>query len=393
MRLLGAIVILGVSAVGLLAQQRGPSAAPAATATPPTGRPPTATPTTPDPATTTGPVADERRTADQPVAPTPPAFSGDPQVAVLQRMLVGSYRSKEDADNPALVWNGAVVTVDGLDNAVYFEVARADDGANPFRSGILYALRRRGTLGLRVFEFAGTPTLKDTVAGLWLAPAAFPKLSVDQLRPQMDLVPTGGDPSTNGTWKGAAAGVPTMLAGAVEMTSELALAPGSIVVADRGFDGAQKLVWGPAVGKSVTFERAEPLGRVETRPGGLTIVTQVEPKAGTARLVDGGTVVFQYTGYLPDGSVFDTSRVEGRQAFRVTIPANIPAGINQGLMGIGQGERRRVVIPSALAYGETGSRAGRIPPNSTLYLDIECLMVEAPPEKAPEQAAPAGSGK
>ncbi len=378
MRLVRSLILFGLGASVACAQQTGPNAD-ERPSTPPTG-PSVAQP------------------APAPAPATPPAVSADPEVAAIQKMVVGSFHTKGEADEPALSWNAAVVTITGLDNAVYFEVSRRDDAANPFRSGILHVFRRQGQLRLRVFDFTGQPTFKDAVVGLWLAPAAFPKASVDQLRPQVDLVQQMG--SGAGIWVGASANpVPTMRGGAVEMTSEISLRPDAISVADRGIDAAGKQVWGPGTGKSTVFTRGDVLGRVDVQPSGLVILTLMDPAATAPKLVDGGTVVMQYTGHLPDGVVFDTSRQEGRQAFRVTVPANIPPGINQGVMGIGTGERRRLVIPSALAYGEAGSRAGRVPPNSTLYFDIECLVVELPPAPAaapvpaPADAPTAPTGK
>jgi FKBP-type peptidyl-prolyl cis-trans isomerase len=53
------------------------------------------------------------------------------------------------------------------------------------------------------------------------------------------------------------------------------------------------------------------------------------------------------------------------------------------------GMKRRVIIPSALGYGERGSR-GKVPPFATLIFDLEVLKVETPPP-APPAAIPAAS--
>jgi hypothetical protein len=339
-----------------------------------------------------GPRADEAAgpsaaAAAQPAPGTPPGVSSDAQTAAIQRMLAGTFYTRGDADEAALAWNAAVVRVEGLENAVYFEIARRDDLGNPFRSGILHVMRGSGETRLRVFDFSGTPTIKGAVTGLWLAPGAFPKMSVEDLRPQMDLVQRSAG---EGSWSGATrAPVPTIRGGAVEMTSEISLGAGTITVADRGFDGAGKQVWGPGPGKSTTFSKGEPTAKAETLVSGLVVITLV-PAGEGPRVEDGGSVVFHYHGYLADGTVFDTSRREGRQPFRMTVPANVPKGVNEGVLRMGAGERRRLVIPPQLAYGETGTRSGPIPPNATLYFDLECLMVEPPQEKAAtEQPAPA----
>jgi FKBP-type peptidyl-prolyl cis-trans isomerase len=80
-----------------------------------------------------------------------------------------------------------------------------------------------------------------------------------------------------------------------------------------------------------------------------------------------------YTGYLEDGTVFDSS-VEQGTPYKVTIGQGfVIQGWEQGLVGMKMGGKRRLVIPPELAYGEKGQ--GAIPPNTTLIFDIELLSV------------------
>lgn len=51
------------------------------------------------------------------------------------------------------------------------------------------------------------------------------------------------------------------------------------------------------------------------------------------------------------------------------------AGWDQGLLGICEGEKRKLVIPSELAYGSAGSPP-TIPPDATLVFEVECVRIE-----------------
>ena len=93
----------------------------------------------------------------------------------------------------------------------------------------------------------------------------------------------------------------------------------------------------------------------------------------------GQNVTVQYTGWLTDGCVFDTSRQSGRGPFSFVIgatPPNVIAGWEEGVITMHVGGRRRLVIPPSLAYGAQAQ--GSIPANSTLVFDVELLAVGAP---------------
>lgn len=86
------------------------------------------------------------------------------------------------------------------------------------------------------------------------------------------------------------------------------------------------------------------------------------------------TAVVHYTGYHPDGSVFDTSR-DGDQPFSVNVGAGgVIRGWLQGLPGMRVGGHRTLVIPPHLAYGPAG-RPPVIPPNAVLVFRIELVEV------------------
>ena len=102
--------------------------------------------------------------------------------------------------------------------------------------------------------------------------------------------------------------------------------------------------------------------------GDLTLGTGATPKKGDNLSV-------QYTGWLSDGTVFDSSRQSGRTPFTFAIGtgAVIP-GWDEGILTMHVGGKRRLVIPPTLAYGSQGQ--GPIPANATLTFDVELLAVK-----------------
>lgn len=106
---------------------------------------------------------------------------------------------------------------------------------------------------------------------------------------------------------------------------------------------------------------------------GLGYILVCENKEGEP--VDSGNVVsVHYSGYLEDGSMFDSSVARGE-------PFNFPIGYgkvikgwDQGITQLRVGEKARLVIPSELGYGIIGYPP-IIPANATLIFDVEVLEI------------------
>lgn len=82
-----------------------------------------------------------------------------------------------------------------------------------------------------------------------------------------------------------------------------------------------------------------------------------------------------YTGYLKDGSKFDSSHDKGIP-YKFTVgTGEVIAGFEQGIMGMKVGGRRRITIPPQLAYGAQG-HGTKVPPNATLVYDVKLLSAD-----------------
>ncbi len=87
----------------------------------------------------------------------------------------------------------------------------------------------------------------------------------------------------------------------------------------------------------------------------------------------GSTVAVHYTGWLPDGTMFDTSRESGQPLVFQVGRGEVIEAWDEGLLGMQVGGRRKLVVPPALGYGEEGN--GPIPSNAILVFAIELLEI------------------
>lgn len=89
----------------------------------------------------------------------------------------------------------------------------------------------------------------------------------------------------------------------------------------------------------------------------------------------GQTVSVHYTGRFLDGKKFDSSHDRGSPFSFALGQGRVIKGWDEGVATMKVGGKRKLIVPSDLAYGERGHPAG-IAPNTTLTFDVELLDIK-----------------
>jgi FKBP-type peptidyl-prolyl cis-trans isomerase FkpA len=108
-------------------------------------------------------------------------------------------------------------------------------------------------------------------------------------------------------------------------------------------------------------------------PSGLVYEDLVVGAGASART--GSNVLVHYTGWLTNGTKFDSSLDRGQPFGFPLGKGQVIAGWDEGVEGMKIGGKRKLTIPPALGYGAYGA-GGVIPPNATLVFEVELLSID-----------------
>jgi FKBP-type peptidyl-prolyl cis-trans isomerase len=109
-------------------------------------------------------------------------------------------------------------------------------------------------------------------------------------------------------------------------------------------------------------------------PGGLKYAVLKEGSGETAGHQE---VSVHYTGWLENGTKFDSSLDRGEPFKFVVGHGDVIKGWDEGVKGMKVGEKRQLVVPPDMGYGASGTPGGPIPPNATLTFEVELLGMGA----------------
>lgn len=142
------------------------------------------------------------------------------------------------------------------------------------------------------------------------------------------------------------------------------------------------------------LELPAPIPAVKAPTRTIAALQAIEISPGTGAAAGYGTCVYaHYTGWLTDGTKFDSSRdttARGTPREPIAVPLGfrrVILGWDVGFDGLKVGGKRRLIIPHQFAYGPLG-RPPVIPPAATLVFDIELLAVRDTLPRAAGAAAP-----
>ncbi|XP_046971968.1 peptidyl-prolyl cis-trans isomerase FKBP2 [Vanessa cardui] len=110
-------------------------------------------------------------------------------------------------------------------------------------------------------------------------------------------------------------------------------------------------------------------------PRKLQIGVKKRPAECPTKSKKGDLLHMHYTGTLDDGTEFDSSIPRGNPLTFTLGSGQVIKGWDQGLIGMCEGEQRKLVIPPELAYGEAGAPP-KIPKSATLTFHVDLVKIE-----------------
>ncbi len=137
---------------------------------------------------------------------------------------------------------------------------------------------------------------------------------------------------------------------------------------------APKIAAANTASSQAFLDNNKKIAGITTTTSGLQYKVTTPGTGATPNATD--TVTINYTGTLIDGTIFDSSATNGQPAtFQVD---GVIKGLTEGLQLMKVGAKYTFYIPSAIAYGSTGTTSGSIGPNEALIFEVELVSIAAP---------------
>ncbi len=139
--------------------------------------------------------------------------------------------------------------------------------------------------------------------------------------------------------------------------------------------GGYFLIQKPADNEENNMEETDNQGQEQVQEEAQELKIEVLQEGTGVEAKNGDNISVHYVGTLLDGTKFDSSIDRGAPFSFVLGQGNVIRGWELGLLGAKVGEKRKLTIPSDLAYGETGTPGGPIPANAALIFEVELLGI------------------
>lgn len=313
----------------------------------------------------------------EPAEPEAPIFT-DPEFEKIAGLMAGSWGSvapiaTTDGETSDVLMSAAPIRIEGMQNTLYAEFARADEPEMPYRVVVMELHRVRGEVRLRTYAFRGED---DQTFILGLAGSfAFPEPRSVEIKSE-DLFATLDIPlraSGDGYSGRTPHPFPTTVGGAVEYKGAIEITPDRFFSAERGYAADGSIAWGAEPEDALEFERIDSYVTVDARDTGLVIVTYSETEFVPA--TPGDYLIVHYVGAVADGRLFQSS-IEAGEPYRFEFPGRHIAGWNSATEGMGEGTVRRVFVPFELGYGARDFPNSPIDAFSALTFVIYGIAVE-----------------
>src|SRR5690606_4348952 len=198
--------------------------------------------------------------------------------------------------------------------------AAAETGAGETMGQVFFhVFRQEGEPVVRMVRIPGGVA---AAPGLYAAMDAIGPVSLAQLDVTGDLTPNYDESSDTLTLT-SEDGFPTYAGGATTMRSTFTYSPTGMTIEEVGFDASGATAWTFPEGGKGELQRTGAAPTAKVSASGLRSMT-VKEGAESAKVGKAGdTYTVHYTGWLPSGQLFDTSKQPGREPFTIQIPGGV----------------------------------------------------------------------